>query len=298
MIPAREIGCGCGRLALSVTPGFVVDMTHYPAEFELGLHHHEHANLCIVLDGAFTEWSGRRERVCEAGTLIAKPRAEAHRDRFHGRGARCLNVSVDHGRLAQIQDAFSALNEIRIESDPSLIVCGNRLSADQTPAAKFWQNKVAGVIVHQIRVLLLESLPAGNLYGSQSTGPETLASTNQQCLERGPIVFKAGDQNTMVDPVRSGPQMRHERLYDYASRIDPILKRRIGGRAQNRQRDRTHPQFGRKIECLFERTGNLTHLWLFPQPRRDDRMQNVIDAVLGKTSGARRDGAADVERRV
>jgi len=159
MIPAREIGCGCGRLALSVTPGFVVDMTRYPAEFELGTHQHEHANLCIVLEGAFTEWSGCRERLCRAGTLIAKPRAEAHRDRFHGRGARCVNVAVEHDRLAQIQDAFSALMELRIDADPSLLVSGHRLSAELSRPDELSPLVVEGLVLELIAGTLRNSLP-------------------------------------------------------------------------------------------------------------------------------------------
>jgi AraC family transcriptional regulator len=150
MIPAREIGCGCGRLGFSVTPGFVVDMTHYPAEFELGFHQHEHANLCLVLEGAFTEWTGCRERLCQAGTLIAKPRSETHRDRFHGLGARCVNVAVDHERLAQIQDAFSALVENRIESHPSLLVSGHRLSAELSRPDELSPLVVEGLVLEII----------------------------------------------------------------------------------------------------------------------------------------------------
>lgn len=130
MIPTQAIGCGAGRLAFAEAAGFALDVTRYPAGFQLAVHAHERANLCIVLEGALTEWAGRSERDCPAATVIAKPQGEVHRDRFHERGACCVNVTIEHERLARIHEVHPALTEVRFEEDPALVAAGRRMSLE------------------------------------------------------------------------------------------------------------------------------------------------------------------------
>lgn len=130
MIPIQAIGRGAGRLAFVEVAGFAVDETRYPGGLELVPHRHERASLCFVLEGGLTERIGRGERECGAATLIVKPRDEVHSDRFHAGGARCLNIVVDHERLAALHGAFPALDEVQFEEDPALAVPGQRIALE------------------------------------------------------------------------------------------------------------------------------------------------------------------------
>jgi AraC family transcriptional regulator len=51
---------------------------------QLPSHYHEHACLCVVLDGGFTKRFRGRALECEAGTLLVQPAGERHSDEFRG----------------------------------------------------------------------------------------------------------------------------------------------------------------------------------------------------------------------
>ena len=127
MIPTQPIGHGGRCLAQIETSGFTLDETWYPRGLELEAHSHERANLCIVLQGALTERSGCRKRVCEPATLIVKPAGEEHSDLFHGAGARCLNIAVEQDQLARMDELLPALSASQYEVDPRLLTLGHRL---------------------------------------------------------------------------------------------------------------------------------------------------------------------------
>lgn len=56
-------------------------------------HQHAAQYLCVVMEGAFTEYVGSRADECERGTLVLHPQGEVHRDEFHTAGE-CLNAEV------------------------------------------------------------------------------------------------------------------------------------------------------------------------------------------------------------
>lgn len=71
--------------------------TEYAPGMHVTAHAHEHPLLCLVLDGAFIERTGRHATSCESGSLIFHPRNEPHAHDFHaGLGARCFNVQFAH----------------------------------------------------------------------------------------------------------------------------------------------------------------------------------------------------------
>ncbi len=150
MIPTQPIGSGGGRLAVLETGGFTVDETRYPRGLELTVHQHDRANICIVLEGALTERVGRRERACESATVIVKPQGETHDDRFHRHGARCLNIAVEHDRLAYIREVLPALTEVQFEADPTLFTVGHRICTELSEADDLAPLAVEGLALELI----------------------------------------------------------------------------------------------------------------------------------------------------
>jgi AraC family transcriptional regulator len=51
---------------------------------QLPSHYHEHACLCVVLEGGFTKRFRGRTLDCAAGTLLVQPAGERHSDEFRG----------------------------------------------------------------------------------------------------------------------------------------------------------------------------------------------------------------------
>lgn len=67
-------------------------------------HSHEHANLCVVLDGAFTETLQSQSIDCSASTVLFSPPDSTHVERFSPRGARCFILEFQAGWLARWHD--------------------------------------------------------------------------------------------------------------------------------------------------------------------------------------------------
>jgi len=54
------------------------------ASGRLASHYHEHAALCVILEGGFTKRFRGRRLDCVAGTLLIQPAGERHSDEFRG----------------------------------------------------------------------------------------------------------------------------------------------------------------------------------------------------------------------
>src|SRR5262245_53788502 len=80
--------------------GLTFTETVYAPEQRVPRHAHERAYLCFVVAGEFTERTAGRTRRCAASEVLLHPAGEAHADRFHGRGGRCLNVELGDRLLA------------------------------------------------------------------------------------------------------------------------------------------------------------------------------------------------------
>jgi AraC family transcriptional regulator len=94
--PAPPLAAGrfFGELHQSLSlPDAWLSETHYPGGFTVESHAHEHAFLCLVVRGRYTEFSGSTRRECQPFTAIFHPPGETHSDRFHSPGA-CFNVEL------------------------------------------------------------------------------------------------------------------------------------------------------------------------------------------------------------
>jgi AraC family transcriptional regulator len=72
--------------------GLTLAETEYAGGLHVPAHAHDHALCCLVLDGAFTERSGRRSEILEPGSLIFHPQDEPHAHDFERSGGRCFNI--------------------------------------------------------------------------------------------------------------------------------------------------------------------------------------------------------------
>lgn len=73
---------------------FILVESVYPPAATMPRHTHETAHVSVVLEGNFTEISGRLERSSEVASLIIHPPDEEHAVKFHGAGARVFSFHV------------------------------------------------------------------------------------------------------------------------------------------------------------------------------------------------------------
>lgn len=79
----------------------------YPGDLEVPRHEHEHAYLCLVVNGGFEEsWAGAA-RTAGVGSLFYYPAQLSHRGRYHPGGARVLHVEIPGGDLEAVAPGAS-----------------------------------------------------------------------------------------------------------------------------------------------------------------------------------------------
>lgn len=79
--------------------GLRLTETFCPPNHRAPKHWHELFHFCLIRDGSYTEYCGRRVRECAAHSLISHPPGEAHSSLYHGRGAGSFVIEVDGGWL-------------------------------------------------------------------------------------------------------------------------------------------------------------------------------------------------------
>jgi AraC-like DNA-binding protein len=94
-------------------PGVVLTEGLHPAGTSIPWHWHEGASICLVLDGAFVEYSRGTALDCRPSSLKFTPAGEKHWDRFHLGDVRGLLVEVDVARHASIAPFQRALSRSR-----------------------------------------------------------------------------------------------------------------------------------------------------------------------------------------
>lgn len=114
-------GCFYGEvLRRRSLSGFVLVETRYAPGQKLSRHSHEHACFCFVLQGGFIENDGKRERSCQASSLIYRPSDETHLNHFQSAGGRCFNIAIEPRWLERVRQ-FSASPEISIHCRGGLL---------------------------------------------------------------------------------------------------------------------------------------------------------------------------------
>jgi AraC family transcriptional regulator len=87
----------CGPLSIT--------LSCYGAGTRLPPHCHQQAYLFVMLGGAFSERSLRRDTLCTRGWLIFNEAREAHEDQVLERGAEGLNIELPAAWLARLREA-------------------------------------------------------------------------------------------------------------------------------------------------------------------------------------------------
>ena len=87
---------------------FTLSETRYGGEATLPVHGHEYACLVFAVEGAFHERSESCDRTIAPGTVIFRPPAEPHSNRFARSGGRCLNVEVAPQWLLRTDQALTS----------------------------------------------------------------------------------------------------------------------------------------------------------------------------------------------
>lgn len=123
--------------------------TRHAADETLAPHRHVHAYAALVVEGCHVESSVDGPIVCEPGTLLLHPRFHAHGNRFGSRGARVLNLALDHAiddmpvaghacayRITDLRDAravfmHGATHRLRVLVEDA---------APQAPETQDWQS--------------------------------------------------------------------------------------------------------------------------------------------------------------
>jgi AraC family transcriptional regulator len=78
--------------------------TDYASGAQIPKHAHERASLCLVLEGAYNEISGGRDRLCQPRSLTFYAPGKEHSDHFHESGGRCFNVEVSTVWLERVRE--------------------------------------------------------------------------------------------------------------------------------------------------------------------------------------------------
>lgn len=92
---------------------FKITETFYSPELVLNAHSHEHPVLSIVLDGSLTELYKNKVYEHDPMSIIYKPAQKVHSNKFHDKGARCLNIEFT-------QNWIERLDEIGLKMDHTL----------------------------------------------------------------------------------------------------------------------------------------------------------------------------------
>jgi AraC family transcriptional regulator len=82
----------------------------YPPSSRMPRHTHDLAHISIVLQGAYTERYGQKDRAAEPSTLVLHPPDEDHLVTFHQTGARIFSLHVKPRWLERVRDYSKVLD--------------------------------------------------------------------------------------------------------------------------------------------------------------------------------------------
>ena len=114
-------GPGAVPVRKTSLPGVILTEGLHPAGTSIPWHWHEGASICLVLDGAFVEYSRGLALDCRPSSLKFTPAGEKHWNRFHLADVRGLLVEIDVARHASIAPFQRVLSRSRhYERGPEL----------------------------------------------------------------------------------------------------------------------------------------------------------------------------------
>lgn len=116
----EKLGC------LEVADFILTETSHKPNQ-KLSRHHHENANIAIVLSGTFKEVLDGRSFDCVSNSVIVKPAGEAHANEYGRNGMRCLLVEVLPRRFQSSNQFSKTFDGVRHVQKPILSILATRI---------------------------------------------------------------------------------------------------------------------------------------------------------------------------
>jgi AraC family transcriptional regulator len=107
--------------------GFSLKEFSQPPDCRLPWHEHEHASVCFVVSGFYTERARGRSQECASHSMVLKPAAEPHADVFGRSGGRCLLIEVLPSRSESIAPLTNVTATPMVTRSPRLAALGLRL---------------------------------------------------------------------------------------------------------------------------------------------------------------------------
>jgi AraC-like DNA-binding protein len=152
---------GAAPLRRTSLPGVVLTEGLHPAGTTIPWHWHEGASICLVLDGAFVEYSRGVALDCHPSSLKFTPAGEKHWNRFHLADVHGLLVEVDVARHASLAPFERALSRSRhFERGPELQLA-RRLYAEFRSADTAAPLAVEGLLLELLALVARSNGSAG-----------------------------------------------------------------------------------------------------------------------------------------
>jgi len=101
--------------------------TTYASNLVIADHCHRFPYFCAVIQGAFTDFSGTRQRWCRPTTIFFRPSEQVHADRFEGAGAHCMIAEIRPALIDRLGLSRSFLTTFREFSGGPIFSLAGRL---------------------------------------------------------------------------------------------------------------------------------------------------------------------------
>ncbi len=102
--------CGITLKSTCISDFTFIESLYLPGQRH-AKHSHEHATLCLVLQGTFTQSYGQSSFDCKPSTLLYYPAGVPHADAFHDLRTRCFVIEFKPSWLARINQSTKVINE-------------------------------------------------------------------------------------------------------------------------------------------------------------------------------------------
>ena len=134
-------------------PGVTLTEGLHPAGTSLPWHFHDGASICLVLDGAFVEYSRGAAIDCRPSSLKFTPAGERHWNRFHVTDVHGLLIEIDVERHASIAPFAETLSRsCHFQRGPELLLA-QRLYAEFRSADTAASLAVEGLLLELLALV-------------------------------------------------------------------------------------------------------------------------------------------------
>src|SRR5215210_8411468 len=91
-------------LASRELAGLALTETYYPPRLKMARHAHDPASFSLVLQGSYSETSGRKRFDCKPATVVFRPPAESHAVEFADSDVRIFRLDLRDDWLRRMLD--------------------------------------------------------------------------------------------------------------------------------------------------------------------------------------------------